>query len=256
MIESILLFCLMRHSERKFLEYTILYEIYILLTAVVETMMKCIISFFAFSIFALLKYIASSDFSPSGLDSQIGGGTLKWLLSLYLFLSPFRSSLFRSHAIFRQDFPFVPSIPRWFLRLASTPAHPRAYHAPSYREVHNPEGLITYSSGERESRYGATHRLISPTPPAPRMGVSLSTLFHERFYPSDPIPSIRRGCRLPWPGGAETRGMPWGGPPSLPACLPFPFAPFDCAISTGMETSIEGHTKLGSSRAITFADRR
>lgn len=178
-------------------------------------------------------------------------------LSLSLFCS---SSLFRPRAIFRQDFPLVPPIPRWFLRLASTPAHPRAYRVPSYREVHNPEGLITYSSGERESRYGATHRLISPTPCTPKTGVSLSTLFHERFYPSDPIPSIRRGRRLyrgrGWGGGTETRGIPWRGPPPLPACLPFPFAPFGRAISTGMETSIEGHTKLGSSRAISFTDRR
>jgi len=34
---------------------------------------------------------------------------------------------------------------------------------------------------------------------------SLSTLFHEQFYPSDPIPSIRRGRRLPWPGGGNPR---------------------------------------------------
>lgn len=49
------------------------------------------------------------------------------------------------------------------------------------------------------------------------MGVSLSTLFHERFYPSDPIPSIRRGCRLPWRGGNPRDDA--GHPPYPPAFL-------------------------------------
>jgi len=98
--------------------------------------------------------------------------------------------------------------------------HPHVYRALSYREVHNPEGLITYSSGE--SRYRATLRLISPTPRAPRTGVSLSTLFHERFYPSDPIPSIRRGCRLPWPGGRKPEGCHGAGDPPYPPVFLFP----------------------------------
>lgn len=137
--------------------------------------MKYAISFFASSIFVLHKYIASSDFSPSGLASQVGG-TLKWGSSL---------SLSRAHSITLSPFfdpalsfdktclsflrflvDFCVSLPRRFTLAA--------YRAPSYREVHNPEGLITYSSGERESRYRATHRLISPTPRAlPRTGGEL-----------------------------------------------------------------------------------
>lgn len=50
----------------------------------------------------------------------------------------------------------------------------------------------------------------------------MSTLFHERFYPSDPIPSIRRGCRLPWPGGRKPEGCYGAGHPPYPPAFLFP----------------------------------
>lgn len=170
---------------------------------------------------------------------------------------PFAFPLSRPRAIFRQD---LPPIPRWLLRLASTAARPRAYRAPSYRAVHNPEGLITYSSRERESsRYGATHKLISPAPRSPRLrGVGGEGEACPPSSTSGSTPPIQFHLSVgvaDYRGrGPETRGMPWRGPPSLPSfALLFLLSR---AISTGMETSIEGHTKLGSSRAITLADRR
>lgn len=117
------------------------------------------------SVFHLLNirlvyvYLSSSD-----LDSQIGG-TLKWLL----FVSP---SPFSSFSIPRylSTSPSSDSSLTFVSRFHSGPT----YRAPFYRAVHNPEGLITYSSRERESsRYEATHKLISPAPrsPTPERGI-------------------------------------------------------------------------------------
>lgn len=48
----------------------------------------------------------------------------------------------------------------------------------------------------------------------------MSTLFHERFYPSDPIPSIRRGRRLYRGRGRGERRKPEGYGAGHPPCPP------------------------------------
>lgn len=143
--------------------------------------MREAISFFVSSIYSPCMRI--SRHRILALSRSSGRGDIKMAplsLSIY-YLSPSCASSLSSlfHAIFRQDLPLVP--PVFSLTSAS-----RFCAAPSYREVHNPEGLITYSSWERESRYeGATRRLISPIAALrrEREGESLSTLFFERVLP-------------------------------------------------------------------------